>query len=223
MPRKTAISEHAWPLTLLAMAALAPGGTVAAQNPLPDQEYRSLLAERDRLARDARVLEAETRLAQQKRVYLVADLRSGALILKVHGMVVKEFHPVEIRRMGRLDCTTGVAVLEQFEEATPTSAVAAPGASETEASVEITDMPQSFQLGFRAGEQITSFSIRPALGTPVSRAWQRISAAFASGGSAAMQAVGFKSPSYRLTLLPDDARELFWALEKGTPAILLCD
>lgn len=212
-------------LRLLALAALAilwspiPS---AAQPASLEQQRLELLAERDRLSREVRILEAELSLSEQKRPYLVADFHSRELILKVHGLAVKRVAAAEVRKLGGPVCTTGVTTLDRFD-AVEIPKIDPTSESGSETSVALSDMPRSYELGFLADGQSVSLQIHPAPTTALSRTWTRVSTAFASGGRTLLQALGYKQPVYLWLIQPEDAQALFWALEKGSQAILVCD
>ena len=206
------------PFILLALAVFSPWGTAAAQDASLMQQHQALLAERDKLAGNVRVLENEVRLSREKRPYLVVNLPSKEIILKVHGLALKHISTVEVRRMGSSDCTTGAAVLEYFEtDRVPK--IRATGETDPANVIDVSDMPQSYELGFRSEDRLVSIYVRPASSTVLSKAWLAVSNMFASGGYAVRRVFGFKRPAYRLLLLPQDAQALFWALDKGSPAM----
>ena len=117
---------------------------------------------------------------------------------------------------------SGIAVLEKFA-APPAPGAPAPDATGTVKNVAVTDVPQAYRLGFVAGDRFVELAIRPAPATAAGKAWLGISGALSSGAWAVWQAFGSRTASYRLVLAPEDAQALFWALEKGSSAILVCD
>ena len=84
-------------------------------------------------------------------------------------------------------------------------------------------MPQGYELGFGSGDRSVTLFIHPVPSTLMARTWLNVSETFQSGSYAVMQVVGFRQPSYRLLLLPEDAQALYWAVDKGCPAIFVCD
>jgi hypothetical protein len=210
------------PLVVVAVAVFSAWFNAAAQEPSLEAQYLELLKERDELTRKVRVLRDESELAGQKRPYLVIDLQSKQLTLRVQGLAVKSIPLADVRRMGRRDCASGVTVLEEFE-APRAPKLEATGEPAPEVTVAVSDMPQAYNLGFAAGEEFVNLSIRPVPESIIAETWLAISAGFSYTSGALGQAVGLTGPSYQLLLPAEDAQALFWSIEKGTQAILVCD
>ena len=209
-------------LILLPVVVFPHWGAAKAQDAALERRYLELIQERDQLSRSVRIMQDEVRLSEDKHLYLVIDFRSKQVLLKVHGLPVKRISPLEVRKLGKSGCSTGATILEHFESVRPPR-ISSSGQPSGEKVVEVSDMPQAYELGFGSGDRSVTLSIRPVPSTLMARAWLKVSATFQSGGQAMMQAVGFNRPAYRLVLLPEDAKALFWAVDKGCPAILVCD
>lgn len=210
------------PLILLLVVALSHWGEAKAQDAALQEQYLRLIQEREQLSRSVRIMQDEIRLSKDKHLYLVVDFRSKQMLLKVHGLHLKRIPVVDVRKLGGRDCSTGATILEHFENAR-TPRISASGSPDAEKVVEVSDMPQAYELGFGSGDRSVTLSIRPVPSTLMARTWLNVSATFQSGSYAVMRAVGFRRSSYRLLLLPEDARALYWAVDKGCPAILVCD
>ncbi len=209
-------------LILLLVAVLPHGSAAKAQGSASEKQYLGLIQERDQLSRSVKLLQDEVRLSRGKHLYLVVDFRSKQMLLKVDGLLLRRIPVADVRKLGNSGCSTGATVLEYFENAR-TPAVSAGGSPDAEKFVEVSDMPQSYELGFGSGDRSVTLSIRPVPSTRMARTWLSVSATLQSGSYALMRAVGFRRASYRLLLSPEDARALYWAVEKGCPAILACD
>ncbi len=193
-----------------------------AQETSLERQYLDLLRQRDVLAHANLVLHEEIRLSADKKPYLVVDFRAKELVLKVHGQSIKRFPVTDLLPVGTLPCVTGAAVLDQFEGFVP-PVVPLGGVENLDLVVELRDMPQSYDLGFQTEADVVVVSVRPAPAGTVARARERISEAFLSGGYVAGRLIGVRRSAYRILLPPEDAQALFWVLEKGSSAILVCD
>jgi hypothetical protein len=204
------------------IAVLFAWANLTAQEPSLEEQYLELLKERDTLSLQTQLLRDESALAKKKGIYLVIDLPSKELLLKVQGLTVKRIPLVEARRMGRRNCASGAAVLEGFE-APKAPKLEATGEPAPEIAVDVSDMPQAYDLGFDVGEETVNLSIRPIPESLPAKAWLAMSAWFSYASGALGQATGFTGPSYQLLVPAEDAQALFWSIEEGTPAILVCD
>ena len=198
-------------------------GSAGMQASTLQQDYLRLLQEREQLSLRVKVMEQEVRLSKDKHLYLVVDLRSKQILLKMRGLVLKRISVLDVRKIGSSDCSTGTAILEE-SDSRKTPRILTPGNPDAVDIIDISDMPQVYEFTFRSSDnRSVALSVRPVPSTLLARAWLYVSEAFQFGSYAVMWVFGFSHPSYRLLLLPEHAQALYWAVEKDTPTILVCD
>jgi len=209
-------------LLMLPVAVYFHWSAAMAQDDALEKQYLDLVKQREQLSRSVRLLHEETRLSQDTHPYLVVDLRAQQMILKGHGLPMKQIALLKVQKLGRLACSTEAAFLAPDENAQSIKLSSSEG-SDPEKLISVSDMPQAYDLAFGRGDRAVTLSIRPASSTLLGRAWLNVSARFQSGGYAVVQAFGSDRPAYRLILSPEDAQALYWAIEKGWPTLLICD
>lgn len=207
----------------MALLGILYAGSAGMQAFTPQQDYLRLLQEREQLSRNVRVVEQEIRLSKGKHLYLVVDLQSKQILLKMRGIALKRIPVFGVRKVGTSDCSTRTVILEESDSQI-TPRILPPGRPDAVDIVDVSDMPQAYKFGSRSGDDSSvALSVRPVPATLLARTWLHVVDAYQSGSYAVMRVLGPRHPSYRLLLSPEHAQSLYWAVEKGTPAILICD
>lgn len=187
------------------------------------QDYLRLLQEREQLSQNVKVMQQEVQLSKDKHLYLVVDLRSKQILLKMRGIVLKRISVLDVRKIGSSDCSTGTVILEE-SDSRKTPRILRPGSPDAVDIIDVSDMPQVYEFSPRPSDNgSVVLSVRPVPSTLLARAWLHLSEAFQFGTHSLMQTFGFGHPFYSLLLLPEHTQALYWTVEKDTPAILVCD
>lgn len=206
-----------------ALLSVLYAGSAGVQASTLQQDYLRLLQEREQLSRNVTVMEQEVQLSNDKHLYLIVDLRSKQILLKMRGIVLKRISVLEVRKLGGSDCSTGTVILEE-SDSRKTPRILPPGSPDAVDIIDVSDMPQVYEFSSRSSDnRSVALSVHPVPATLLARTWLHVADAFQSGSYAVKWVFGFRQPSYRLLLSPEHAQALYWAVEKDTPAILVCD
>jgi hypothetical protein len=182
-------------------------------------EYTDSLELRNAVQERVSVMEREIQIIKNGRLYLLVDLRTGEILLKIRGSILKRI-PVRVAvASDRAACHSGAGVLTEKNAA---SQPARPtGGTELDA-LQVGEMPKEYALHFSC-ERHTNIAV---FVSPLRGPWRNRVSAFSDGIVYRLRSLTsvVGNPDevrYQLYLKPEDAQELYWSLSTGDFALFL--
>jgi hypothetical protein len=184
---------------------------------------------------DNQLLTSELQLARSGKLYLLFDLRNQVILLKSSGVILSSL-PLRAARLYGPVPATQVHLLDRRETSSPprrealrvpdkagnTAAARAPERAATSLqALERDDMPDSYRLILDDGTRLSVHAESGGLMSAAGRFGHAV-AATSARGCYAVKTWFSDTPNceLRLTLAPDDARQLYWSFAEQSACLI---